>query len=142
MTRRVQRVAAYALVHEDERVLLVRAGPASTTPGTWFLPGGGVEHGEHPEQALVREVEEETGYRCAPTGLLHVHSSSTELPDRGTALHTIGLVYGAELRGGELRNEVAGSSDTAAWHPLDAALALPLAPFVADVLAGEPALRR
>jgi hypothetical protein len=33
-----------------------------------------------------------------------------------------------------LRNETVGSSDTAAWHPFEAALALPLAPFVADVL--------
>ncbi len=102
--------------------------------GTWFLPGGGVEHGEHPEEALVREVEEETGYRCVPTRLLHVHSSSSELHAQATLLHTIGLVYGAEIRGGALRNEVGGSSDTTAWLRHDVARTLPLAPFVADVL--------
>ena len=134
LTRRLQRVAAYALVHRDARVLLVRAGPASTVPGTWFLPGGGVEHGEHPEETLVREVEEETGYRCVPVGLLHVHSSSTELHGQGTLLHTIGLVYGAEIRGGALRSEVGGSSDATAWLTLDIARTMPLAPFVADVL--------
>lgn len=134
LTRRAQRVAAYGLIHRDEHVLLVRAGPASAVPGTWFLPGGGVEHGEHPEAALVREVEEETGYRCVPVGLLHVHSSSTEVRAQAMLLHTIGLVYGAEIRGGALRNEVAGSSDTTAWVMLDTARTIPLAPFVADLL--------
>ena len=131
LTRRAQRVAAYGLIHRDEHVLLVRAGPASAVPGTWFLPGGGVEH---PEAALVREVEEETGYRCVPVGLLHVHSSSTEVHAQAMLLHTIGLVYGAEIRGGALRNEVDGSSDMSAWVELDVARTIPLAPFVADLL--------
>jgi 8-oxo-dGTP diphosphatase len=136
VTPDTQRIAAYAVIRDEERFLLVRAGAASTVPGTWFLPGGGVEHGEHPEDALVREVEEETGYCCVPMGLMDVHSSSTELREHGTLLHTVGLVYRAEIRGGALRNEVAGSSDAASWLELDEALALPLAPFVADALAG------
>ena len=131
---RVQRVAAYAVLRDGDRVLLVRAGAASGVRGTWFLPGGGVEHGEHPEDALVREVEEETGYRCAPRALLRVLSSSTELPERGRLLHTVGLVYRAEIRGGALRDEVAGSTDKAAWLAADEALALPLAPFVGEIL--------
>jgi 8-oxo-dGTP diphosphatase len=67
-----------------------------------------------------------------------VLSPSTELPERGTLLHTVGLVYRAEIRGGALRDEVAGSSDKAAWLAVDEALALPLAPFVGEVLVHRP----
>ena len=59
-----RRIAAYGLCRDDDgRVLLVRAtgGPASA--GQWLLPGGGVRHGEHPQDAVVREIEEETGLR-------------------------------------------------------------------------------
>jgi 8-oxo-dGTP diphosphatase len=48
---------AYALIHDGEdRLLLVRAGN-----GRFYLPGGRIEPGETPEQALAREVEEECG---------------------------------------------------------------------------------
>jgi 8-oxo-dGTP diphosphatase len=48
---------AYALIHDaDDRLLLVRADN-----GRFYLPGGRIEPGETPEQALAREVEEECG---------------------------------------------------------------------------------
>ena len=132
----LQRVAAYALLRDDDdRILLVRAGAASNVPGMWFLPGGGVEHGEHPEDALIREVEEETGYVCLPLDLVRVHSSVTDLPGRTERVHTIGLVYRAEIRGGALRDELGGSSEEATWLGVDKALGLPLAPFVGELLA-------
>ena len=58
------RVGAYAvLVDERQRILLAlwNEGP---TPA-WTVPGGGVEEGETPEEAAVREVREETGYHGA-----------------------------------------------------------------------------
>ena len=131
----VQRVAAYALLRDSDRVLLVRAGAASNVPGMWFLPGGGVEHGEHPEDALVREVEEETGYVCLPLELVRVHSSVTYLPDLRERVHTIGLVYRAEIRGGALRDELGGPSEEATWLATNEAVELPLAPFVGELLA-------
>ena len=49
---------AYALIHDSEdRVLLVRAAN-----GRFYLPGGRIEPGETPEQALAREIEEECGW--------------------------------------------------------------------------------
>jgi acetyl-CoA carboxylase carboxyl transferase subunit beta len=57
------RLAVGAVVlREDGAVLLVRrARPPAI--GSWTLPGGKVEDGETPEQAIVREVLEETGLR-------------------------------------------------------------------------------
>ncbi len=48
---------AQAVVLQDGRVLLVKR----TDPRVWELPGGGIERGETPAEAVIREVSEETG---------------------------------------------------------------------------------
>jgi mutator protein MutT len=45
----------------EKRVLIVRRGPGQSGAGHWEFPGGKVERGESPEQALIREIEEELG---------------------------------------------------------------------------------
>ncbi len=54
-------VAAVALVDRDGRVLLARRPEGKTMAGLWEFPGGKVRDGELPEQALIRELEEELG---------------------------------------------------------------------------------
>ena len=56
-----QRLAAYALVRRDDALLLTRHSARGPRPGTWTLPGGGLDHGEPPAVAVAREVVEETG---------------------------------------------------------------------------------
>lgn len=51
-----------AVVVADGLVLCVRRGPGGALPGMWEFPGGKVEPGESPRQALEREIEEEL--RC------------------------------------------------------------------------------
>ncbi len=58
-------VAACALVDVDGRVLLARRPPGRSMAGLWEFPGGKVEEGERPEQALIREMSEELGITIA-----------------------------------------------------------------------------
>ena len=52
-------VAACALVDADGRVLLAQRPEGKTLAGLWEFPGGKIETGERPEQALIRELKEE-----------------------------------------------------------------------------------
>ncbi|WP_210650074.1 NUDIX domain-containing protein [Nocardioides sp. SYSU D00065] len=119
---RLQRVAAYALVLRDGAVLLTRLSPRAAHPGRWTLPGGGVDHGEHPSDALAREVEEECGLPCEVGGLLGVHDthfSGTAPSGRIEDYHGIHLVYAATVGPGAPRvQEVDGTTDAVAWVPL------------------------
>ena len=84
--------------------------------GRWGPPGGGVGHGEHPADGVVREVWEETGYDVRVVSLLGVHSSVWHGLD--AEVHATHLVYEVAEVGGALRHEVGGSSDQAAWVSL------------------------
>lgn len=121
------RVAAYALIERGERVLLCRiSAQIPTLAGCWTLPGGGLEFGEDPADAVVREVREETGLAVEPTGLVDADSRLLESgrePRR--RLHHVRLLYRARILGGELRAEVDGTTDRCAWHTLEEARELP-----------------
>ena len=121
-------MAAYAICVRDGQLLLSRSPALDGGPPEWVLPGGGMEHGEDPHDTVLREVAEETGYRIEVTGLLGLDSSRRTFPRRfgrrAVDHHGVRLVYEARVTDGELRYEIGGSTDMAAWHDLDAVPAL------------------
>jgi ADP-ribose pyrophosphatase YjhB (NUDIX family) len=112
------RLGAYSICLDDEgRILLARLSAIEVDVGAWTLPGGGVDFGEHPDAAAVRELQEETGLDGEieeVAGIFsHVYRSSRFAG--GGDLHFLGIVYRMRILGGELRDEIDGSTDTSAW---------------------------
>jgi 8-oxo-dGTP diphosphatase len=135
----VRRIAAYGVCTDDAgNVLLVRAAPGTGTPGTWSLPGGGVDHGEHPHDTVVRETAAETGLSVAVKALVDVLADMRALPARGVTIHTDRLIYTVTVRGGGLRDRIGQPTDLARWFPRADVEGLPLRPFTANAL-GLPA---
>jgi ADP-ribose pyrophosphatase YjhB (NUDIX family) len=129
-----QRIAAYGVCLDgDGRMLLARAAPSLTLRGRWFLPGGGVQQGEHPVESLRREIEEESGLAVEVGPLLDVLSDVRTLPD-GTDLHTVRLIYRIESWEGTLRPEVDGTTDDVRWVTREELDTLPLASYVHEVV--------
>lgn len=122
--RRRLRLAAYAICVRDGEVLLARY--IGGEQPQWTLPGGGIEHGEDPADAVLRELAEETGYTGRLVRLLGIDSRRFEFSRDGAVYdqHSVRIVYEVELTGGALRNEADGSTDQAGWFPLDAVAGL------------------
>lgn len=67
------RVAA-GILERDGRILICRRASGDSHPGKWEFPGGKIEAGEAPEEALARELEEELGVRArVGPQVAHVH---------------------------------------------------------------------
>jgi 8-oxo-dGTP diphosphatase len=130
-----QRIAAYGVCIDDQgRLLLARAAPWLVLKGRWFLPGGGVDHGEHPTDALRREFQEESGLTVELGPLLDVLSDVRNLPDE-MSLHTVRLIYRVASWQGTLRAETEGTTDAIQWVGRDELATLPLARYVEQVVA-------
>jgi ADP-ribose pyrophosphatase YjhB (NUDIX family) len=126
------RVASYALCVDGDRILLSRIaqGATASSDGMWTLPGGGVDFGEHPRDAAVRELAEESGLAGEVVELADVDSWRGRFvnPEDGvdTDFHGIRIIYRVRAVGGELRDEIGGSSDTCAWVRQSDLASLPL----------------
>jgi 8-oxo-dGTP diphosphatase len=65
VANKLRLVVAAVMADERDRFLMARRRPGSHLEGLWEFPGGAMEEGETPAEALVREVEEELGVRVA-----------------------------------------------------------------------------
>jgi len=124
--KKFTRVAAYGLIVNESKLLLCRLtplSPAQTVP-PWTLPGGGLDFGESPEDAVVREVLEETGLQVSVDTLIDVRSTLNDQEDHQQ--HNIQIVYRATYLSGQLRYEMNGSTDKCDWLTEPQARKLPL----------------
>ena len=121
------RVAAYArCVDDDGRLLLCHLAPSLGFGDLWTLPGGGLDFGEPPAAAVIRELGEETGYTGVVERLLDVSDRLVGGDPAAERLHAIRIVYAVRITGGTLRDESDGSTDTCRWLTLAEAGDLPL----------------
>jgi len=134
-----RKISAYGLCRDDAgRLLLVSGSAQSNFPGSWNLPGGGIEHGESPTDALVREVAEETGLEVDVGELIDVRSDLVVAPAGDRLVHFDRIVYRVSVSGGTLRGELDGSTESARWFADPELAVLPLMPWLARLL-GYPA---
>jgi ADP-ribose pyrophosphatase YjhB (NUDIX family) len=120
---RVQRFGAYAVATDPAgRILLTRIAPGYPGAGLWHLPGGGTDHGEAPEEALARELVEETSQRGRITGLLevsHRHDPAARGPE-GVPIdwHVVRVLFRVQVdRPTEavVTEAAGGSTEAAGW---------------------------
>ena len=117
------RLAAYAVIVDDQDRVLLALWNENVTGPSWTLPGGGVDLEETTAEAAVREVREESGFDVELTGLLAVDSHVTSPEERlhwhDKPLKSVRVIYAARIVGGSLTAEVDGTTDEARWWPLD-----------------------
>lgn len=120
-------ISVYAVIRNDkgEFLLLKRSENSNTNPGKWDLPGGKLEREEILEEAVVREVWEETGITIVPGDIAGY--VTFELPEK----RVIAIVYD----GGYIASDVKLSHEHTeySWTPLDKILEMDtLPPYFKD----------
>ena len=129
MFDRRTRVGAYAVCEDSQgRILLCKFAPGFALSGRWTLPGGGIEFGEDPALGVLRELEEETGFRGSVQELVTVSSRMAVINGRRGPydLHSVRIIYRVAITGGALRYEVNGSTECCEWLYPGEARGLPL----------------
>jgi 8-oxo-dGTP diphosphatase len=118
MSKQHTSVRAYGILIRDGEVLLVRSSSPLINPALWWLPGGGIDFAESPQDTLLREFREETGLSIKEPALLDVASDVRRRPN-GDRIHTVRVLYTVSLDGGNLRDEAVGTTDAAKWFSVD-----------------------
>ena len=107
-------LAVDAAVRCNDTVLLIQRGN-EPWKGAWALPGGFVEYGEDPRDAVLRELEEETGLKGTIIRLLDARGN----PERDPRKHIVSIVYLVEAEGEPIGGDDA--ADARFW-PIDVVL--------------------
>lgn len=109
------------------KVLLVKRGK-QPSKGLYAFPGGRVEAGEKLEEAVHRELMEETGLRASAAEILEVMRFSPTRPEFSGYVLT---VFAGKLAGGTLR--AGDDAAEAGWFSLDEIAAMPLTDSTAEI---------
>mgnify|MGYP003676757937 CR=1 FL=1 len=112
-------VAAAALIDENGRILVQKRPEGKPMAGLWEFPGGKVEKGETPEEALVRELEEELAIDVKRQDIEPVAFASEAVEDQ----HLILLLYICRKWTGHIQS---AESLEMQWLPVEAIQDLPM----------------
>jgi 8-oxo-dGTP pyrophosphatase MutT (NUDIX family) len=117
---RHQRVAAYAVVASTRGLLMTQFSGRTGAEGQWGLPGGGLEVGEEPDRAVLREVWEESGQVIEVSDLALVATSRWVGLAPGGRLedyHAVRVIYRAICPEPTepVVHDVGGTTASAAW---------------------------
>jgi len=111
-------VGVGAIIVCDGKILLEKR-KGEPGKGKWSVPGGLVELGERAEDAVIREVKEETGLEVADPELIDVVDNIVRDENGEVKYHFVIIDYFVKLKGGELR--AADDAEEIRWVPLDEA---------------------
>lgn len=125
-----QRIAAYAVVRSSRGVLGTECSDKTAVPGLWQLPGGGLNPGESPSEALIREVAEETGQEVRINRLIDLQSDHWVGRAPNGVLedfHALRIIYTATCLEPTTPSviDIDGTTAQAAWIPLRGWRSLP-----------------
>ena len=124
-------VGVGAVVLDGDRVLLIKRGHAPLK-GQWSLPGGGVEVGETLEQAIAREVSEETGLTVDVGPMVEVLDRISRDDDGRVEHHFVLVDFICRPLGGVLCG--ASDADAAEWVALSELSRYEVAPVTIGVI--------
>ncbi len=128
------RLALYAVAVTDRKILLAHIAPGVPLEGHWTLPGGGIDWGEHPDDALVREVHEETGLSLDSFELAGIDSETLGEAAGRPEVHAVRFIYRCAASGEPKVMEENGSVDATAWIALDDLKDLPTVTIIERAL--------
>jgi 8-oxo-dGTP pyrophosphatase MutT (NUDIX family) len=125
-----QRVAAYAIVTSSRGLLATEYSDRTAVSGRWGMPGGGIDDGEQPVDAVLREVAEETDQQVELGELVVVQTSHWigRSPRRTLEdFQAVRLIYRATCaEPTEPRVlDLGGTTESALWVPLESWTSLP-----------------
>jgi 8-oxo-dGTP pyrophosphatase MutT (NUDIX family) len=121
------RVAVKAVIVKNHALLLVK----ERDDDWWSLPGGGIDHGETPSQALIRELVEELG--IDPAGIRmnpQIIAATTALAS--SPIPRASLFFEVSLPGESF--EPTTDVETSGWFSMEEVKHLPLSPFTGNIM--------
>ncbi len=118
------------LLDDKEKILIIkRSTDSKTNPGKWELPGGKVDPGESFDQALIREVYEETKLKITLDHVVGVSEQNLHL------IRAVHIIMSGRVMEGKLN--LSQEHEGYAWVYLENLLDYPLADWLHDFVTNQ-----
>lgn len=118
--RETRHLGAYGLIINDGKIALVLKSRGAYT-GKLDLPGGSFEHGERPEETLIREIKEELNVDVKEFSLFDAESVKVDwtMENEPVNMHHIGIFYLVTLKDNNLKTDADGHDSLGAkWYDI------------------------